>query len=305
MIAGLIGVTGINRQSREIKDRSGKVVGRVSTSRSTASRSSASKKMPKRVNYNMRQISARILKCKTSGSARMALTGARAKVAQLKRKINDCGIDRYELEHAIIHATKIMRVAKKKLKHLQEEESAKKGGPCAGGQEDMEEKLEEELLEDTKTQGNSDGVDTEESEAEILRDLQREIEREAMKAMQEEMQQMLQEILEESGLGELMEELGASFSADMDPEDLEAMKKKHRSEELKDILEADMKYLKAIFNKLQKEKEAGSSVASAYANAMADTQGASLELGGVEIPVEAAPPPEMVVTEGGHIDCMI
>lgn len=305
MIGGLIGVTVVNRYSREIKDKNGKTVGRVSTSRNTACRSAASKKAPKRVNYNMRQISARILKCKTSGSARMALTGARAKVAQLKRQMYDYGIDRYDLEHAIIHATKIMRVAKKKLKHLQEEEAAKTGGPCAGEQEDMEEKLEEEFLEDTKTQGTPDGAGTEESEAEILRDLQQEIEREAMKAMQEEMQQMVQETLEESGLGELLEELGASFSADMDPDDLEAMKKKHRSEELKDILEADMKYLKAIFNKLQKEKEASSSVASAYANAMADTQGASLELGGVEIPVEAAPPPEMVVTEGGHIDCMV
>ena len=300
MIAGLIGVTVGNRYSREIKDKSGKVVGRVSTSRS-----SANKKPTKRINYNMRQISARILKCKTSGSARMALTGARAKVAQLKRQMYDYGIDRYELEHAIIHATKIMRVAKKKLKHLQEEEAAKKGGPCAGGQEEMEEKLEEELKEETMNAAPAEDTDIQESEEEILRDLQQELHKDAMKAMQEELQQMLEETMEESGLGELMEELGASFSADMDPEDLEAMKKKHRNEELKDILEADMKYLKAIFNKLQKEKEAGQSIANAYANAMADTQGASLELCGVEVPVEAAPPPEMVVTEGGHIDCMV
>lgn len=300
MISGLIGVTVANRYSREIKDKSGKTVGRVSTIRSTAN-----KKLPKRINYNMRQISARILKCKTSGSARMALTGARAKVAQLKRQVNDYGIDRYELEHAIIHATKIMRVAKKKLKHLQEEEASKKGGPCAGGQEDMEEKLEEELSEESKNVETAEGMDAQESEAEILRDLQQEIEREAMKAMQEEMQQMLEEAVEESGFDGLMEELGASFSADMDPEDLEAMKKKHRSEELKDILEADMKYLKAIFNRLQKEKEAGQSIAGAYANAMADTQGASLELGEMEIPVEASAPPEMAVTEGAHIDCMV
>ncbi len=53
MIAGLIGVTGINRHSREIKDSSGRVVGRVS-----CRSNSANKKTPKRVNYNMRQISA-------------------------------------------------------------------------------------------------------------------------------------------------------------------------------------------------------------------------------------------------------
>ncbi len=299
MIAGLIGVTGINRHSREIKDSSGRVVGRVSCSRNTAS-----KKMPKRVNYNMRQISARILKCKTSGSARMALTGARTKVAQLKRQMNDYGIDRYELEHAIIHATKIMRVAKKKLKHLQEEETVKKGGPCAGEQAEMEEEFEEQLFEDTQNKESADAYGDDTAQ-EIMRDLQQEIQREMMKAMQEEMQQMLQEMTQESGLDELMEELGASFSVDMDPEDLEAMKKKHRNEELKDILEADMKYLKAIFNKLQREKEAGSSIANAYANAMSDSGGVSLELCGAEIPVDAAVSPDMaVMTEGANIDYM-
>lgn len=298
MITG-VGITNINRRCADFRDANKRVAARVSRS------SNASKKSPKRINYNMRQISARILKCKTSGSARMALTGARTKVAQLKRQMNDYGIDRYELEHAIIHATKIMRVAKKKLKHLQEEEAAKKGGPCAGEQEEMEEKLQEEFLEDTKTTQTSDGVDVEKSKAEILRDLQQEIQREAMKAMQEELQQMIQETVEESGLGELMEELGASFSADMDPEDLEAMKKKHRSEELKDILEADMKYLKAIFNKLQKEKEASASVAGAYADAMADSGGVSLELCGAEIPVDAAAPADMaMMATGANIDYM-
>lgn len=116
---------------------------------------------------------------------------------------------------------------------------------------------------------------------------------------------MLQEMTQESGLDELMEELGASFSVDMDPEDLEAMKKKHRNEELKDILEADMKYLKAIFNKLQREKEAGFGIANAYANAMSDSGGVSLELCGAEIPVDAAVSPDMaVMTEGANIDYM-
>lgn len=123
-----------------------------------------------------------------------------------------------------------------------------------------------------------------------------------MESMQEEMQQMLKEATEESGLDELYEELASDFSADMDPEDLEEMKKKHRSEELKEILEADMKYLKAIFNKLQREKEANSS-AGAYSNA--DSGGVSLELGGAEIPIDAEMTADIpIMAEGANIDYM-
>ena len=56
----------------------------------------------------------------------------------------------------------------------------------------------------------------------------------------------------------------------MDPEDLEMLKKKHRAKELRKITEADMEYLKALFNELEKEKQ--------------DNQnGVSLELAGIEV----------------------
>ena len=82
--------------------------------------------------------------------------------------------------------------------------------------------------------------------------------------------------------------------------------RKHRSEEQKEIIEADMKYLKAVFNKLQKEKEASSgAAASAYANANADYGGVSLELGGAEIPIDAGVPADIAITtEGANIDYM-
>lgn len=303
MITG-IGVTSVyNSYSNVKKNARGSVVRRYAGS------SKSGKKLPKKINYNIRQISARILKCKTSGSARMALTGARSKVAQLKRQLYDDGVDRYGLEHAIIHATKIARVAKKKLKHLQEEEAAKTGGVCSGSQVDAEEDLEEIsaeelLMEDAQDAGayGSDPVQ------EIEQELQRKMQQNRMEAMQEEMQkemqQLLEETAEETGLDELSEELISAFSADTDPEDLEEMKKKHRSEELKDILEADMKYLKAIFNKLQKEREANSSAgASAYSNM--DSGGVSLELGGAEIPIDTEAPADIsITTQGANIDYM-
>lgn len=301
MITG-IGVTSVyNSYSNVKKSARGSIVKRYAGS------SKSGKKMPKKINYNIRQISARILKCKTSGSARMALTGARSKVAQLKRQLYDDGVDRYELEHAIIHATKIARVAKKKLKHLQEEEAAKTGGVCSGSQVDAEEDLEEIsakelLMEDAQDAGAYDSDPVQEIEQELQRKMQQNRMEAMQEEMQKEMQQLLEETAEETGLDELSEELISAFSADTDPEDLEEMKKKHRSEELKDILEADMKYLKAIFNKLQKEREANSSVgASAYSNM--DSGGVSLELGGAEIPLDTEAPADIsITTQGANID---
>lgn len=289
MITGL-GITSANMRSTVIKDTNGKVVARYTRS----PKSGASKKKPKKLLYNMRQISSRILKSKTSGAARMALTGARSKVAQLKRQVNDGEYDETELMHAILHAMQITRVAKKKMKHLQEEEAAKKGGVCSGAQADMEEDFEEQLADEMGKAGGcgSDIVQ------EVMQELQRDMQRKMQRAMQEEMQKLLEEAASESGLDELSEELIAAFSGDMDPDDLEAMKKKHRSEELKDILEADMKYLKAMFNRLQREKEANSSANSG-------SRSVSLELGGAEIPVETTAAPDMaVMTEGANIDCM-
>lgn len=307
MITG-IGVTSVYNSYANVKKNA-----RGSVVRRYAGSSKSGKKLPKKINYNMRQISARILKCKTSGSARMALTGARSKVAQLKRQLYDDGVDRYELEHAIIHATKIARVAKKKLKHLQEEEAAKTGGVCSGSQVDEEEDLEEIsaeelLMEDTQDTGAYGSDPVQEIEQELQRKMQQNrmeaLQEEMQKEMQKEMQQLLEETAEETGLDELSEELISAFSADTDPEDLEEMKKKHRSEELKDILEADMKYLKAIFNKLQKEREANSSAgASAYSNM--DSGGVSLELGGAEIPIDTEVPADIsITTQGANIDYM-
>lgn len=244
-----------------IKDINGNVVGRISCSVKNG------KKKPKKLQYNMRQISARILRSKTSGSARMALTGAKSKVAQLKRQLKSEEFDNEELRNAIIHAMQIERVAKKKMKHLQEEETAKGGGLCSGEQPECELQPEEVLPDD--------GLMDEELMKEFL--------------------ELMRESARAGGIDELADELISAFSGDMDPDDLEEMKKKHRSEELKDILEADMKYLKAVFDKLQKEKQS---------NTSSGGKGVSLQLGGAEIPVDTSSASDIVImTEGAGIDC--
>lgn len=253
----ITGMGNINSGMRciSIKDIYGNVVGQMSYSVGKSG-----KKKPKRLQYNMRQISARILKSKTSGSARMALTGARSKVAQLKRQLKSEEFDSDELRNAIVHAMQIERVAKKKMKHLQEEETAKKGGICSGEQVEWEANPEEELSDE----------------------------------LMEELVELMKESARAGGLEELSDELISAFSDDIDPDDLEEMKKKHRSEELRDILEADMKYLKAVFDRLQKEKQS---------NTSASARGVSLQLGGTEIPVDTmAVSDASVMAEGAGID---
>ena len=68
------------------------------------------------------------------------------------------------------------------------------------------------------------------------------------------------------------------------------MKKKHRADELREIAEADMKYLKAFFTKLERDRREVSS-------------GVSLNLSGVEMPVPVAAE-EPVIIEGGSFDVM-
>lgn len=69
-------------------------------------------------------------------------------------------------------------------------------------------------------------------------------------------------------------------------------------------MEADMKYLKFMFDKLEKEKQSNSSGSfSGFGAGSSGSEGVSLELGGMDIPVEAAPD-AIEVVEGGAVDAM-
>jgi len=262
---------------------------------SSGSKSGKSAGRLKRLPYNFKKISAQILKSKTSISARKAVSSARRQVAQLKRKLYSSEYDDSELKIAITHAEKIERVARKRMKHLQEEERAKKGGVCEGSLEEQEELDELEALEQEES---AEALSEEQKE---LEEAMRQSMEEAMEAMQEAMEENMDELtesmdemLEETVLEELSEEL-TGVKPDMDPKDLEELKRKHRLDEMKDIAEADAKYLRALFNKLQSDRE---NVSSNIA-----MSGVSLELGGMEMTFpEPAPAP---VSEGGTVDVSV
>lgn len=120
------------------------------------------------------------------------------------------------------------------MKHLLEEEGCKKGGLCLGDTEEERQKWEDAC------------------DADML-DISADKIKEIMEDLEEQLMELERELSDASSLNELAQELTPIVSREMDPEDLDLLKKKHRSEELREIMEADMKYLKALFNKLARK----------------------------------------------------
>lgn len=317
----LFGISNSNVRTLSFTDVNGKHIGSISYTKKNTNKSSMKKL--KRLQYNMKQISAKIMRSKTSGSAKAAVISAKRKVAELKRKLKTGEYDDSALEAAIVHAMKIERVAKKHAKHIQEEEMAKKGGICNDKLDEEREKKTDGMTQDGLEEALERYFEGSEDAGECMEEVNAEIAREMMRRLQEQMQEEIQAQMQESmrritqetmeaameetakagGFEELTESLSA-VTGDMDPEDLEELKKKHRSEELKEIAEADMKYLKAMFDRLQSEKESASGSSGFSSGAAAPVSGGvTLELGGADMPVEAQVMPD--VSCGTAIDCEV
>ncbi|MCQ2080420.1 MAG: hypothetical protein MJZ11_02100 [Lachnospiraceae bacterium] len=208
----------------------------------------------KKLKYQFKNLSSKILRSKTSNAAKQAASQARREALRLKREKEQGGYDNEEIDAAIAHAKAMERVAKKKAKHLEEEEMAKTGGVCLGSKVEDEienEEYEDEEYEYEEYEGDDEVDITERTENEILSSIGN-----MATDMFEELADGMKELLEDLGFEELTEELTVS-EKDMDPEDLKMMKIKHRNKEMKDMVKADAEYLKAVFDHLQKMKEAG------------------------------------------------
>lgn len=271
----------------------------------------------KQLRYRFKDISSKILRSKTSAAARQVVGQARREVLRLKRERLNGNYDDEEIEAAIVHAKAMERVAKKKVKHLEEEEMAKaSGGPCAGSMIDDEEETDEatpdEELQDaqryddqqaladeegcyddadlyavsqdyinaqeTYSQADISGMDfIEQMPASDFSDLLSNMQ-ELTSDMFDETEEGMSQMLEEMGFDELSDSLSAA-KGDMDPADLKEMKIKHRNKEMKDIVKADADYLKTVFNRLQREKE-GSDPARLGGASSGQSQGTVSFLGG-------------------------
>lgn len=243
--------------------------------------SKPNQKKKKRLNYNFKAVSSQILLSKTSNSAGKVVTKARGKLASLLRKVGSDDYDDTELRHAIIHARKMERVAKRRQKHLKQEE-------------DIEQKGKNQEQEDVLLEGVED---------QEVQDEQLEMTEEELRQLLEEYERLMQQAMEEAMQELEMEELAEEFSEavyEMEPEDLEQLKKKHRTDEAKEIADADMKYLRSVFNRLEREKQALSAVAKSGYAQMPAVGGVSMEMSGLEIPIEMPEVPPVV--QGTSID---
>ena len=195
----------------------------------------------KKLKYQFKNISSKILRSKTS-------------------------------QAAIDHAKAMERVAKKKAKHLEEEELAKAAGGIWQGEKvctDEEERTsdtdqntdpetEEELpceASDAQTDMDLKQYDYPQLDQFLLQTSDFMVEMSDFTSeMIQELSDSMRDIMDEMGMDELSDTM-LSVKKDIDPADLKMMKIKHRNKEMKEIVKADAEYLKAVFDRLEKMKD--------------------------------------------------
>ena len=239
----------------------------------------------KKLKYQFKNISSKILRSKTSQAAKQAARQARREIMRLKRQKqnSDSDSDSEEIDAAIAHAQAMERVAKKKAKHLEEEEMVKAAGGICQGDRISEEETKDVQDAEAENAQNEEEMSAEGSADEVSGDLSAyeyaadsydisdyiDLGMDAFYAQagdfMSEMSDFTSEMMQEmsDSLRDLMEEMGLDVEADtvvsvnreMDSADLKMMKIKHRNKEMKDIVKADAEYLKAVFDHLEKMKD--------------------------------------------------
>lgn len=194
-------------------------------------------KLKKRLPYNFKQLSNQIMQVKTSGAARPLVNKIRAKMSWLYRSLKSGEYGDSEIAAAIIHAASMEKIAKKKVRHLEEEEAAENGS-CSANTTGEDEEIygKEELTESLK--------ESEEVSEEMMENLMEEIE-ELEKELSEDMMSELQDMVSYVG-------------KEMSEEDIKNLKRDHRQKEEQQLTRADLKYLKALFDRLEQEKKQAS-----------------------------------------------
>lgn len=266
--------------------------------RASRNKSKETSLQKKKLQYNFKKISSMIIRSKNSVSARKAVQAARREVMRLNRLKGGGEYEDEELQLAIDHAKAMVKVAKKKVHHLEQEEMIERG---AGGafeeieerddsedsedkeenEEDLEGKSEEAYLADEYCNGGQmvaeaksleDSYDYVSSEdyAEIILDGPQiedvpvdiaETESDAMAELMSEFSEEMEAMMEELDLTDLAQTMYAP-NPNMSEDDLKMLKIKHRTKELKDIAEADKEYLKKLFAYEESKKNSSSNAVS-------------------------------------------
>ena len=262
----------------------------------------------KKLKYQFKNISSKILRSKTSQAAKQAAGQARREVMRLKRQKQSGNYDDDEIEAAINHAKAMERVAKKKAKHLEEEEMAK----AAGGIWQGEKVCTDEEERTSETDQNTD-PETEEEVVREASDAQSDMDLEEYddpqldqfllqtsdlmaemsdftSEMMQELSDSMRDMMEEMGIDDLSDTM-LSVKKDIDPADLKMMKIKHRNKEMKEIVKADAEYLKAVFDRLEKMKNNPAIPSGGGMSLSAGSSGTSFsaDAAGIGVPTVPAP----------------
>ncbi len=237
--------------------------------------------------YSFKQVSSQVLSAKTSGKAAQVSTSIRMKIGLLRKQLKNGDYDEEEILRALLHAEMVQRACDKKKKNLKMEETAERH--LEGEEEIPVEPEAQELLI------------SEEAEEEEIKELEQAEFEALMEKLEMTADEMMEAAEETAKLDEELDEMAEALSGSMTPEDLEQLKVKHRSDEARDILKADLKYLKALFDRLQSEKENAGKASFAEA---ADS-GVSLSLGGVDMPVMDTGAQNIPAETGGAFDAEV
>ena len=262
------------RRVTKLYNIDGSYAGTISVTRP----SSTNGKKKRRSDYSFKQISAQVLSAKTSDKASQVRTSIGMKLNLLYKRRKGGEYDEEEITRAILHAEQLLRACKKKEKHLKMEEAAEKHMKGSTVEE------REDPVEEAATDEKEQTLEAEEFQA-------------LMEKLELDMEEMYEKAEEAVEFDEELEELSKAMSGDMEPQDLKQMKLKHRSEEQRDILQADLKYLKALFDRLQAEKESNGKGSSSRTYS---GSGVIMTFDGMDVPVEPEAP--IPAEAGGTVD---
>ena len=235
-------------------------------------------KAQKPVRYNYKEVASKIQNAKNSAGAEQAVLSAKRKVLEIKKKISNGDGDAEELQLALTHAKRMEMVARKKKHHLELEELV----VTTQSRDERAEQAEETISGVRDALIDSGEVKLKKAEDEILDErvdmideTMEEIKEEDIQISDEELAE-LNEMIAEFGqeeldkLEEAMEGLESIEILDphMSKEDLKELKIKHRNAEHRDIVKADMDYLKEL---IKYQLENGGMTPSLDSNKASDT----------------------------------
>ncbi|MBR1875776.1 MAG: hypothetical protein IJ805_01560 [Lachnospiraceae bacterium] len=219
--------------------------------------------------YNYKEVANRIRRAKTAVGAGQAVLAARRKVFEVRRKIASGDGDANNLQLALTHARRMEMAARKKKHHIELEElvtETQKRDENADRLEKANEDMHTAMTDAAKEEIYKEEDRIFEERQAMLSEYTEAAREQATEAAEETLQKMnrlISDFGEEElkALEEMMEELENMeiVNPHMSKEELEELKRKHRNEENKAILRAEMDYLKGIFKYMQESGQGFSS----------------------------------------------